>query len=84
MYPMLNFDGILASSSTILTLDCIEYLERTRGTKCDVGDLKCGFCRFTAGDIERNLGMENRGEAIEVGDAQTDGADTQDDTQRDH
>ena len=81
---MLNFDWILASISIILTLDCIEHLERTLGRRCDVGDLKCGFCRFTAGDIERNLGMENRGEAIEGGDVQSDGADTQDDTQRDH
>ena len=81
---MLNFDWILASISIILTLDCIEHLERTLERKCDVGDLKCGFCRFAAGDIERNWGMENRGEAIVVGEEQSDGEDRQDDTQRDH
>ena len=80
---MLNFDWILASISTILTLDCIAYLERTLGRKCDEGDLKYGFCRFTAGDIESNLGMENRGGAIVVGEEQSDGEDRQDDTQRD-
>ena len=65
---MLNFDWILASISTILTLDCIEFLERTQGRKCDVEDLRCGFCRFTAGDIETNLhieNIENTGEAAE-------------------
>ena len=61
MYPTLNFDWILASISTILTLDCIEYLERTHGRKCDVTDLRCGFCRCTAGDIETNLHIENTG-----------------------
>ena len=81
---MLNFDWVLASISTILTLDCIEYMERKRGTRCDVGDLKCGFCRFTAGDVERNLGMENRGEAMEVGDAQSDREEMIRENERDH
>ena len=85
MYPMLNFDWILASISTILTLDCIEYLERTHGRKCDVTDLRCGFCRFTAGDIETNLHIENTGEAAgEEREEQSDGAETQDGTSRDH
>ena len=60
----------------------IEYLERTHGRKCDVTDLRCGFCRFTAGDIETNLHIENTGEA--AGEEQSDGAETQDGTSRDH
>ena len=95
----------LASLSIILTmdLDCIDYLnrnarERGRARTFDVTDLRCGYCRLSAGDAETRLGQAMGGDdAVTVDDepelghaermlelADFAGEDAQGDTQRDH